>query len=399
MLDKSQQQLLELLKCGLWGGAVDQDLYGKGKVDWDDILSLSDEQTIMGLVSDAIAMLPIEKRPPKSLFFLFIKKAGEIQEANTLLYKTIPLIFGRIHQKGIKVLLLKGQGVGLCYRNPYLRTPGDVDLYVGFDDDNYKRANDLMNDIGAKKIREDPFKRHVEYVLNKISVEIHGEIKVNINKQVKKTFKSWMEECIKEEFVTKKTSSSEIICLPSYRFDSIFIFIHILTHYLNNGIGLRQVCDWACYLTKNHKKIDLELLLKDLDSLGLTKLWKIFAAMVVNRLGMKKELMPLYDSSYHEKGDKLLSHIFITGNFGLLQSNKEKKHNSVIIRMCIFTYERLSLYLDNLWLFPHETLFCFQQSVLRSFKKLYFKCLKKAKASHQETWEWWLWIRNYVDKW
>lgn len=376
MLDKSQRQLLELLKGSLWGVTIDQNLYGKGKVDWDEILSLSDEQTIIGLVSDAIATLPLEKRPPKSLFFLFIKKVGEIQETNALLYKKIPLIFEKMHQKGIKVLLLKGQGVSLCYRNPYLRIPGDVDLYVGFDDDNYNRANDLMNDIGATKICEDSFKRHVEYVLNKISVEIHGEIKVNINKQVKKTFKSWMEECLKEEWVTKKTSSSDIICLPSYRFDSIFIFIHILTHYLNNGIGLRHVCDWACYLTKNHDKINIDLLLKDINSLGLTRLWKVFAAMVVNRLGMKKELMPLYDSSYHEKGDKLLSHIFITGNFGLLQNKKENTYSNRIIRIFVFTYERLSLYLDNLGLFPQETIFCFQQFVLRSFKKFYFRCLK-----------------------
>jgi UDP-N-acetylmuramyl pentapeptide phosphotransferase/UDP-N-acetylglucosamine-1-phosphate transferase len=31
---------------------------------------------------------------------------------------------------------------------------------------------------------------------------------------------------------------------------------------------------------------------------------------------------------------------------------------------------------------------------------LVYRCLVKiAKVSHQETWGWWLWIRNYVDKW
>ena len=31
---------------------------------------------------------------------------------------------------------------------------------------------------------------------------------------------------------------------------------------------------------------------------------------------------------------------------------------------------------------------------------LAYRCLVKiAKVSHQETWGWWLWIRNYVDKW
>lgn len=33
-------------------------------------------------------------------------------------------------------------------------------------------------------------------------------------------------------------------------------------------------------------------------------------------------------------------------------------------------------------------------------KHFAYRFLKRlAKASHQETWGWWLWIRNYVDKW
>ena len=369
MLNSSQLQLLELIKAGLWGTSVDLSLFEGGKVDWNEILSLSDQQTVLGIVTDALAELPQDKRPPKSIYFLMIKRTDELEKENIQMYQTIPSMVNSFNEKGVQVLLLKGQGVGLCYGNPYRRTTGDVDFFTGLSSDDYEKAKNVFKDLGIKIKEETPFKKHVEYSVDGIKVELHGDIRLTISKQFDGRFREWMEKCLTEEdVIVKKAGGTNRIFLPPYRFDAIFIFAHALNHYMTSGLGLRQLCDWMCYFTKNHEKINKEKLLEDLEYLGLTKFWKCFAVLAVERLGMKKDLMPLYDAQYSGYKDKLLSHIFSTGNFGYLQRKKQNIHNKKFWKKLKTFYGQLFLYWDNLWLFPKETLYCFKYFVIKTIK-------------------------------
>ena len=369
MLTLSQLQLLELVKAGLWGTSVDLSLFEEGKVDWNEMLSLSDQQTVLGIVADAVAELPQEKRPPKSIYFLMIKRTDELEKENIQMYQTIPSMVNSFYEKSIQVLLLKGQGVGLCYRNPYRRTTGDVDFFTGLSSGDYEKAKNVFKDLGVKAIEEIPSKKHCEYSVDGIKVELHGDIRLSISKQFDSRFREWMEKVLTtEDIVIKKAGGTNRIFLPPYRFDAIFIFAHALNHYMTSGLGLRQLCDWMCYLTKNHEKINQEKLVEDIDYLGLTKFWKYFAVLAVERLGMEKELMPLYDDNYSAYKDKLLSHIFSTGNFGYLQRKKQNIHDMKFWKKLKTFYGQLFLYWDNLWLFPKETFHCFKYYVIKNIK-------------------------------
>ena len=50
--------------------------------------------------------------------------------------------------------------------------------------------------------------------------------------------------------------------------------------------------------------------------MGLMTEWKVFGALAVNTLGMPREAMPLYDSRYKAKGEKVLERVMKSGNFG-----------------------------------------------------------------------------------
>ena len=64
MLKLSQQQLIELVKVGIWGTPLDTTLFRSSHVDWDEILSLCDQQTVVGIVTDAISLMPQPLCPP-----------------------------------------------------------------------------------------------------------------------------------------------------------------------------------------------------------------------------------------------------------------------------------------------------------------------------------------------
>ena len=63
-MNKSQTQFLELLRAGLWGVAADPDNFKPGSVDWQDVLRIAKEQTMLVVVADGIEMLPQALWPP-----------------------------------------------------------------------------------------------------------------------------------------------------------------------------------------------------------------------------------------------------------------------------------------------------------------------------------------------
>ena len=67
----------------------------------------------------------------------------------------------------------------------------------------------------------------------------------------------------------KEDSKAVSIAIPPATFNALYIFLHAFVHFLNSGIGLRQLCDWTCLLANRHKEIDATTLLRQLQDLGL----------------------------------------------------------------------------------------------------------------------------------
>ena len=106
------------------------------------------------------------------------------------------------------------------------------------------------------------------------------------------------------------------VFLPSPDNDVIFVFTHILEHFFIEGVGLRQVCDWCRLLWTYRSELDLQLLESRIKNMGLMTVWKTFGSMAVDVLGMPKEAMPMYDSRYKTKGERVLERIMKSGNMG-----------------------------------------------------------------------------------
>jgi len=108
------------------------------------------------------------------------------------------------------------------------------------------------------------------------------------------------------------------VFLPSVDNDVIFIFSHILQHFFNGGIGIRQICDWCRLLWAHKDAIDLTLLRNRLEEMRAMSEWKVFTALAVNNLGTPAEAMPFYSpaSCWKRKASRVLDIIFETGNFG-----------------------------------------------------------------------------------
>ena len=126
----------------------------------------------------------------------------------------------------------------------------------------------------------------------------------------------------------------------------------------SEGIGYRQICDWAMFLHKNHQRINAEELKKKLKEYRLTAIWREFGILAHKVIGLPKEEIPLYP----EKDESIITeeltrHIFISGNFGRYDSDRRNPNEKNYLKRKWRSFRFQSSRLFKLFfLFPTFTL-------------------------------------------
>lgn len=340
--------LYELLKAGLWGTAP--ILTGPISAEqWKDVKRLADEQTISGLIFDGLNLINADKRPSKDFIMQWFAHIMMIEKANTkmnlLIPKLAPITKGSV--------LLKGQRVARCYKNPAHRQSGDIDLFFYYQKD-YENAKEQLSQIAEHVGGEEKDRKHFDCTLQKIVVELHGEIQTQIKPKTDEN----IIEFIQKHFNNYKIEIDEKTgyCAAPINFDCLFIFVHMLVHYFSSGVGLRQICDWMAFMSYYHQQINQEQLKADILLLGLMKEWQVFGNMAVKQLGLPQEQMPFYEEKYHKYGEKVLKQVMKSGNFGRSLYFKNRPKNYILGKLYTF-YQNNKMRLGNLLIFPQEALY------------------------------------------
>lgn len=75
--DKVAQQLFALLRAGLWNQSEDTSLF-EGSIDWQRIMNLTEEQTVLALAFDGVELLPREYHPGMDTLMNWLGQASYI---------------------------------------------------------------------------------------------------------------------------------------------------------------------------------------------------------------------------------------------------------------------------------------------------------------------------------
>lgn len=364
---KGEREFLELLKAGLWGSQLDLSVFGKD-TDWDVVYQLAKEQTVIGVITDGLSALPKENHGARPTMMQFFARTMNLEDENRRMNSFVPQLMTQLERKGVHSMLLKGAGVATCYRQPLHRVVGDIDLLV-MDAEEYQKARTLMLMIAEEVENEDVGRKHSTFRYKGMTIEIHGNFRFNINKQCRLHTPAWKKNRLAEGGRHIEEGLLKGAILPPVQFDVLFIFAHLLAHYIGGGIGLRQVSDWLVFLKEHIAKINLQILEEDLDFLGLRKYWEVFGAMAVDQLGFPEELMPLYNKKNIKKGRIVLQNIFKTGNFGTKQKQEQLKEGAnPIAKKAVTFWGQIPVYARNLRVFPKDTLWCFKEFIASSLR-------------------------------
>lgn len=310
-MTESQNFLLSLTRMALWGK---NETLPNNNPNWKEIIELAKMQTLVGLLADAVPMLPAELQPDMQSKMKILSMATRTIQAHALLNRKIAEIKTRMDSYGMHTVLFKGQGVASTYPNPQSRQCGDIDLYVGTR--NFGKALELLNPDSEQNADDYKHQKHFSFEEDGVHIEIH-RIAENIpGIKRDELFQEWTVRNLEGPDVRKVEIGGVMVNTPPINFNAIYIMNHAWHHFVTGGIGLRQICDWSMHLHRFHKEIEIEALQNNLQSFGLTRAWKILACVAVEHLGLPEGECPLYDKAYSNKADKLLNVIWREGNFG-----------------------------------------------------------------------------------
>ncbi len=287
--------------------------------DWKVLYAIAKKQALLGVLFYGIRRLPKELAPEQKLLMQWMVMAEQIRKQNIRLFQDSVKVCKNFENKGFANCILKGQGNALLYPDPYMRTPGDIDIYLA---GGRKRVMQYINKVCPNQVMR---YHHVDFPVMKTAIEVHFTPSYMFfpihNIRMQKWFGKVMDlQC--SNVVTLPDGYGEIT-VPTMSFNVIYILSHLYRHVFTEGIGLRQLLDyyfvvmmWHTDLTNltDSDSADLAALQRELKRLGL---WK-FAGAVMYVLhevfGLEEDMMivPMNE----KEGMFLLDEIMRGGNFG-----------------------------------------------------------------------------------
>lgn len=311
MNTNNQEPFLALVRAGLW--EKDVDLREYGSKDFDEILRLAEEQNVIGLVTAGIEHIQ-DVKVPQQYTLQFVGQSLQIEQQNQSMNNFISVLVDKMCKVDIYTLLVKGQGIAQCYEKPLWRASGDVDLLLN--DSNYEKAKGFLLPLSSGHKPDERYSKHLGMNIDQWYVEIHGTLRTGLSGRIDRVVDEVQRSVFYGGEVRSWMNGKTTVFLPSPDNDVFFVFTHFIKHFYKEGMNLRQICDWCRLLWTYKDTLNYGLLELRIKKAGLMKVWRAFASLAVEYLGMPIEAMPFYDSRFKGKGSKLIEFILIgyTGN-------------------------------------------------------------------------------------
>ena len=135
-------------------------------------------------------------------------------------------------RNGFRSCILKGQGNTLNYPDPYIRTSGDIDIWV---EGGYEKVLPWARKlVGNKKFCY----HHIEFrKINGVEVEVHYRPSFMNNLIHNRRMQKWFESVADEQFGNdvELPDGAGRVCVPTNGFNRIYQMSHISNHFFHEG--------------------------------------------------------------------------------------------------------------------------------------------------------------------
>lgn len=297
----TQRLLFDL--CG--NTLFDKEIIVPPQIDLSAITKEALKQTVLPLAYIPLKKYSLNNSDTESKFSSILSQNIRVEYAHVEIHELLS-------KANIKYVILKGVASAAFYKEPLLRTMGDIDILVS--SENISKADLLLKSIGYQIINDiNSDDKHIEYKRKGgIVCEMHRSVNGVPQNKTRDIVNKYLID-IFNTTVEYKTSNGSCI-VPSTFHHGVVLLLHTANHLTNEGVGLRHLCDWAVFVNSlsNDEFVDLfEAPLKDM---GLWRFAQLLTICCEKYLGIDKKQWA--GEAEESLIGNIIADILTGGNFG-----------------------------------------------------------------------------------
>ena len=250
--------------------------------------------------------------PPEEVLTDWDEKTARVARVYRTHEKHIVELEALLKRLGLHGCILKGTGLAHLYPNPERRMCGDIDIWISGKRDNiikaFEEANIPIYDI----------------IYQECKAGIFLDTEVEIHFHPSKMYNPFTNARLQRFFEKNSPIRDDVtITYPDAKFNAVFCMAHMYRHYLEGGIGMRQMMDYY-FVLKNLDPADRLPVLKTLKRLGMGRFTSSVMTSMRYNFGLEEEFLLCPPDKKH--GGKLVNDSFNMGNFGVMDK-RNYSHN------------------------------------------------------------------------
>lgn len=280
--------------------------------EWEELLSESQKQAVVGIAFEALITLSKNgQKPPLDVFYEWLGLVEQIKGKNLLINQRcidITQYFGKV---GFGNCILKGQGNAQMYPDPLLRMPGDIDIWL-------EGKKEYIREY-VRKIypNSEECVYHIDFPIYKgVQVEVHYIPSYIRSTKYGERLSNFYQENASFQFSNKirLEGVNGDVTAPTHTFNIVYQMVHILNHFVNYGIGMRQIVDYYYLLLRSEEGNNKEKWIYIFKELGLIRIAGAVMWLLNSVLGLESQY--LIAEADEARGRLLLNEIMACGNMG-----------------------------------------------------------------------------------
>lgn len=239
-------------------GSQQEQFQYTDSLNWEFAFSLSLQQGVSAICFDALqkllqeAKLRTEEHKVKHRWIATVLRQEQSYNRQWASAKALAALFA---QYGIDIYVMKGFALSRLYPKPEHRPCTDMDCFLVNRIDG-REAFVLGNDIAQRHgLHVDlHYYKHSKILMHGLTVENHQYLLPvkgsNKAKRFERELRQWIANDHNGYILDSKLKA------PTPFFDAVYVLAHAQEHFLNEGIILRHICDWAMVLRAYKDAID-----------------------------------------------------------------------------------------------------------------------------------------------
>lgn len=287
--------------------------------DWGALFSFMKEQALQGVGFRGVERMKSEGvEVPREVVLRWFAVSERIRQRNVEMNRRCVELVERLREDGFECCVLKGQGNAVMYPDPFMRASGDIDVWLTQKAQRWKDGRTEIVKYARKRMPKTEVRcYHVEYEWEGVPVELHYMPGVMNNPFYDRRLQRWYREKMAEQCRHEVELPDRVgkIPVPTWEFNVVYQLAHLMHHFFDEGIGLRQMMDYYFLLkARNGLGFRDENIERTLRYLGLYKFAGAVMWVLHEVFGLEEKFYIVPTDEW--RGKLLLEEIIKGGNFG-----------------------------------------------------------------------------------